>query len=242
MTDHLKQQMLRTWADHFGLPCALFGQPGTTLIEDATLVDPRWLILWRIGLRTVIRSAPVWIPELRDIIAHYPDAHALVGADFPNHWGGVMTEQEKFYALDENVFRPFMPDSRYIARILTSVDQAVFDDFQSRCSAEDRDMGEVGLDHELATGVLDGERIVAAASMYEWRGFSDIGVLTDPAYRRQGLGKAAVSYLCQALLNQQHDRVICYRHELANVGSQGIAEGLNLRMMMWIDSVQLPVR
>jgi len=76
--------------------------------------------------------------------------------------------------------------------------------------------------------------------MYEWHGFSDIGVITDPDYRRQGLGKAAVSGLCEALLQAGHERLILYRHEMENRGSQGVAESLNFQPIGLLEAVSPP--
>src|SRR5690606_23046395 len=74
----------------------------------------------------------------------------------------------------------------------------------------------------------DGARMVAGASTYRWLGLVDVGVLTDPAYRGQGLGKAVVSAVAQHVAAQGH--VVCYRHAVYNTGSQGIAEGLRFSL------------
>jgi predicted GNAT family acetyltransferase len=121
-----------------------------------------------------------------------------------------------------------MPDNRYSVRSLTHDDTEAFLAFQSACSDEDRDEGEVSLDHKIIFGVLDDEQIVAVASTNEIWGFVNIEVLTHPDFRKQGLGKAVVSAVCEHYLQQKNDeRIVLYRHLTTNHGSNGIARGLN---------------
>lgn len=72
--------------------------------------------------------------------------------------------------------------------------------------------------------------------MFEWRGFSDLGVLTDPAIRRQGTGKAVVSALCQRLLDSP--RIVLYRYSLDNIASAGVAHSLGLIPLGVAESVR----
>jgi predicted GNAT family acetyltransferase len=75
--------------------------------------------------------------------------------------------------------------------------------------------------------VFDGTRIVAGASTYMWDGLVDVGVLTDPDYRGQGLGKAAVSAACAHFVdNAAESRIVCYRHGAKHAASRGIAQSL----------------
>lgn len=236
----IEQRVLRLWAARFQLSVEQLQKPGTTLFDDPQRDEKRWILLWPAGRQTVIQLAPVHSAAVRKVLAKFPDDHTITGAELQAAWDGSKLSQDKFYVLDAATFQPFTPDIRYTVRVLTSADQPAFDAFQAQCGAEDRDAGEIAIQHELAVGVFDGERIVAGASMYEWMGFSDIGVLSDPSYRRQGLGKAAVSYLCQELQRQNHERIILYRHELNNTGSQGVAVGLNLHFIAMMEGVSPP--
>lgn len=236
----LEQRVLQTWAAHFQFPVESLQIPGTTLFEDPQRDTAKWVLLWPAGKQTVIQVAPAHTEAVREVLAKYPDNHAITGLELQAAWDGSELNQDKFYVLDTAQFQPFAPDTRYTVRVLTDADQLAFDAFQARCSAEDRDTGEIAIQHELAVGVFDGKRIVAGASMFAWMGFSDIGVLSDPTYRRQGLGKAAVSFLCGELLRRKHERVILYRHELNNTGSQGIAESLHFHFIAMMEGISPP--
>ena len=236
----LNQQIINTWATHFQLSSALLQQQGTTLLTNDKYTEKSWVYFWNLGVHTVITVAPMREGVLQQVIAQYSADHQLKASDLQAQWNDERKHEERFYALDVSQFQTFPSPPAYTVRHLTLDDQPAFDAFQSQCTAEELDEGEIGLDHEMIVGVLDGERIIAGASMYEWRGFSDIGVITDPAYRRQGLGKVAVSYLCQALIKQGHQRVILYRHDIENLGSQGVARGLNFRLISTIEAVPPP--
>jgi RimJ/RimL family protein N-acetyltransferase len=142
------------------------------------------------------------------------------------------------YALDETLFRPFPVPAPYILRQLTIEDQSAFDAFLAQCSDEDKNEGDVSIDHIIAFGIFDGERIAAAASVFMWRGFIDIGILTDPAYRGRGFAKAAVSACAAHYLPGEY--VVGYRHDALNRGSQGIAQGLGFTHYMTVDAVKKP--
>ncbi len=236
----LDQKIINTWVTHFQIAPTLIQQQGTTLLVDDKHTERSWIQLWYMGIHTVITVAPMREDLLKEVLDQYPDDYQLKASDLQTQWNEERKHEERFYALDEAQFQPFPSPSSYTVRHLTLHDQEAFDAFQAQCKQEELEEAEIGLGDEMIVGVLNGERMIAGASMYEWRGFSDIGVLTDPAYRRQGLGKVAVSYLCQELLRQQHNRTILYRHDVKNVGSQGVALGLNFRLISTIEAVPPP--
>jgi len=99
---------------------------------------------------------------------------------------------------------------------------------------DDRDEADICLEQQIPFGVFDWGASVAAACTYPWR-LVDVGVLTDPDYRQQGLGKAVVSAVARQV--QAQGGVLCYRHALRNTGSQGIAEGLRLSLYATVEAV-----
>ncbi|MBN2304513.1 MAG: GNAT family N-acetyltransferase, partial [Anaerolineae bacterium] len=130
------------------------------------------------------------------------------------------------------------PDDRYTVRALTPADQVAFDVFQDHCTPDERAESDISIEQAGAFGVLDGDRIVAGASTYLWRGFVDVGVLTDPAYRHQGLGAAVVSAVCAHII-QTGAGIMVYRHVSTNRGSQGVAEKVGFSRFMMVESVQV---
>jgi len=238
MTTSLLSQINTVWTTHFHLSLEVSQQAGTTLIINTSRTRASWLTLWHVGQQIVIEVAPDLLPESQAIIDSLPPGHRLCAKDFDAAWGEEALDHSdmKMYALEAEKFTPFVPSPRYRLRQLIPSDQAAFDVFLAQCSADDKDEGDVSIDHEIAFGILEGERIVTAASVFEWRGFIDIGILTDPAYRKQGLGKAAVGQVCAHYLSGA--RIVQYRHDVANLGSQGIAEGLGFTYYATIESIK----
>ena len=91
------------------------------------------------------------------------------------------------------------------------------------------------MDHLIAFGCLAGGQLVAAASGYERAGFMDLGVLTHPAYRGQGLGKAVVGAICEWAIAR--NVIAQYRCNVLNIGSHGVARKLNLRLYFKQESI-----
>jgi RimJ/RimL family protein N-acetyltransferase len=140
--------------------------------------------------------------------------------------------------LDPATFRPASPAPGQQVRELTEADRDDFERFLAQCSEDDLEEGDVdiGGEHELTMGMQIEDRIVAVASMFEWRGFSDLGVLASPQFRRQGAGKTVVSALCERLLDGP--RVVVYRYSLDNLSSAGVARSLALAPLGNAESVR----
>ena len=75
------------------------------------------------------------------------------------------------------------------------------------------------------------------ASSFEWRGFVDIGVLTDPHYRGQGVGKAISSAIIEHYLKNDESRPLLWRHETSNLGSGKIAMSLDCQRFATLDYI-----
>lgn len=238
MFPDLMSRVNQTWLDHFQLPVEILSRLGTTVYKNEKWDADSYIILWPVGQHIVLEIAPAAEQAVQTLLAQLPSDHVLTLANFKDAWGEVETSGTPMYALDAAEFRPFSVSLPYVLRQLTSSDQPAFDAFLAQCSEEDKDEGDVGIDHMIAFGVFDGERIAAAGSVFIWRGFIDIGILTDPAYRKKGFGKALVS-ACAAhyLLG---DKVVGYRHDVLNVGSRGIAQGLNFTHYADVEMLKLP--
>jgi GNAT superfamily N-acetyltransferase len=240
MKPELLTQVNQVWAERFHLPPERIAQPGTSLY-----INPKWsangsVALWPVGEHVVVELAPDREADLQTIIAQFPANHCLTVGDLKGIWGEIRNERMPLYALDADLFRPFAVPTLYTLRQLNPDDQPAFDAFQAQCSDDEREEGEVAIEHDIAFGVFDGERIVAASSVYVWRGFIDIGILTDPAYRGKGLGKAAVSVCCEYYL--PGDLIVGYRHDIKNLGSKGIASGLGFSSYATADVIVPPAK
>lgn len=229
MNPDFRARVTAALAAYYGIPADDLDRPGTTLHP----IDPdEWdglLELVPIGARTAIAVPPGLRAEVRRVAGARPADHLLAGADFKAVWGDGVARVGgmKVYMMDWAGFRPFAPDPRYTVRALTPADRAAFEAFHARCSPDDRAESDISLDQIAPYGVFDGDRIVAGASTYLWAGLVDVGVLTDPDARGQGLGKAVVSAVCEHFRRLGDEAaIVCYRHDVINLESQGIAVSL----------------
>lgn len=236
----IHERVRATWARAFPELTDPVHRPGTSLLADATLPPTGWVSLWPVGRRVVGRAAPQVIVRLEAVLSERPAGHRLTADDAALAWPRqrVETSRQRLYALDPSRFRPARPRPGQQVRRLGGDDRTAFAAFSDRCPSDDLDEGDVGIggDHEVTVGVWAADRLVAVASMFAWRGFSDLGVVTDPAHRGQGAGSAAVSALCQHLATGP--RVVVYRHVLDNHGSAGIARTLALTPIGVAESVR----
>lgn len=108
-------------------------------------------------------------------------------------------------------------------RQLTLADAEAFAQFAAAAPAEDMDDASVELDHWLVVGTLVDGRLVAAASMYPWRGtrFADLGIITLPEYRGRGLAKRTVRAISARALADGYEPQ--YRCQLDNTPSVSLA-------------------
>lgn len=125
-------------------------------------------------------------------------------------------------------------------RTLTSEDADYFSEFEASATAQDLDDAFVALDHWKVYGVFEEEKLVAVASMYPWCGnlkIADIGVITLPKYRRQGLAKKLVLAISQsALLDEFQPQ---YRCQSDNLSSLILAKKLNMNLfVLWNVDIQ----
>lgn len=236
-TDKLYEHLHATY--HFEM--ALRDAPGTSIIDDERRAADGWFPMWRIGEHVYVRVHPAAIQRFEAALAQQPIAASLTVADLQAAHADaqISAQREFYYLLKPEQFQAYAPNAPYQARQLQPSDQAAFAAFLAQCSADDRDAGDVSIDPKIgiAYGVLDGARIVACASTYDYDGFTDVGILTDPAYRWQGVGKAAVSALSQHFLTRD-DVLLLYRHESENVGSRGIVRSLNYELIAHVDFVR----
>lgn len=237
----LHQRVLATWQCAFPELTDPVDEPGTSILSDPQTPPTAWVSLWPVGQRVITRVAPAVADQLRAVLSELPPGHRMTADDVAMCcWPGQPSERspQRLHALDPAAFRPASPAPDQQMRQLTEADREVFEKFLSRCSPDDLDEGDVdiGGEHELTMGAQAGNRIVAVASMFEWRGFSDLGVLTDPSIRRQGTGKAVVSALCKRLLDGP--RVVLYRYSLDNLASAGVADSLGLAPLGVAESVR----
>jgi RimJ/RimL family protein N-acetyltransferase len=235
MTTQILVHVQQSLAKHFHIPVEQITQPGTTLYLNKA--RNKMIVLWQVGEQVVVDFNPEQLAQIEALWQKLPPGHRMTVQDIEQSYSISEHFTNKMYVLDPQTFHPFTPTAPYTVRQLTSNDQTAFEAFVEQCSEEDVEEGDVSIEHLSAFGVFDGDRLGAVASIYEWLGLLDIGILTDPAYRGRGMGKAAVS-AC-ALHHLTGSQAVVYRHDILNLGSQGIAQGLNFAQYGIIEALEI---
>lgn len=110
-------------------------------------------------------------------------------------------------------------------------------EFRSRVPAADVDEAYVELAHWFVVGMMEGSRIVAAASAYPWRssGLADIGVVTRPDRRGRGHATSLTIVLARAVMARGYWPQ--YRCDTANAASARVAASAGFSPLgIWSDA------
>lgn len=227
------------WADYFGLPAFFLKDGGSSVDGMEDLSGTNRVVLFKIGERSFAQCDVELNDLLADImqkIAHRKGGeYGMTSADIQVELVGKHIEYDeivKLFYLYAGDFKPYHSNN-FKVRQLTQADATALEQLKSACSKKDVDEGFVNVADELAFGAFDGEKMVACASMFDWRGFADPGVLVHPDYRQRGLGKAVVSPICEWVLDK--GRVMTYRCVTTNHGSSALAESLGFTHYFNID-------
>jgi RimJ/RimL family protein N-acetyltransferase len=225
----------RYWAEFFGLAPDQFLQPGIRVVPHASLGDSHSLSnyhgawLFRHG-ETGVLSVP---PDQVEAVA------ARAASLTPDALPTPETAEALFRERIERLVGPayqgyaepgdFRPCPSPHVRALTPADRDAFARLEAACDrVEWMWHSSLGPDHPEVFGyVLDGEILAACRPLMWNRWTANHGVITHPAHRGRGYGKAVVSASMQRGFERGHLNV--YQTLVANAGAVGIARALGCR-------------
>jgi len=229
--DSFENEIYLKWTQHFGCPITSVQQTGTTLLADDKYLGEKVVELCYIGKHTFVQLDPTYLPLFERALDGLPAGASLTGDYLRRMWGAEAIKSSDsglYFYLYPPELPDYLPAALFTVRQLTSADQAAMDDLHTANPPADAAEGEVEVTHEVAFGCFLNDQLVAAASGYRRTGFMDIGVLTHPGFRRQGLGKAVVGMLCDWSI--RHEVIAQYRCDEENTASRAVAGGLNFRL------------
>lgn len=125
-------------------------------------------------------------------------------------------------------------DPDHVERLDALFDQCTADELEDAAIERD-DLDPVIYCTEASAGGL----LTAYASAFaddDFAGEWDIGVLTAPTHRHQGLGLSCVMRLCDHLLAE--GGVPLYRHEIHNTGSAALAAAAGFHPVSWVTAAR----
>jgi len=218
------------WAKRFDCLPEEFDQPGTKIIAEEALAEKGSAHLYTIKQMAVLRAPQDLAKALKKQTAVDLASVPLDAAALNDMVGGRLSLKSTLldHFLDQKNFTPHPLPEGFTLRFLDgSKDDEILRDFYSRCTAEDLEEAEIYVDDPdpVILGLFDGGVMAAYASHRYWDDvLADIGILVRADYRRRGLGRAAVSALCEWCF--AHDVVPMYRVFSNNLGSLRIPQAL----------------
>jgi RimJ/RimL family protein N-acetyltransferase len=235
-------------------------RPATHIMPKEAFSGTHAAHIWYVGQRAFVRVDPAYAEVLREVLDELRhgtlpsprtgsevegEGIVLTGDILRATWGADRIKRRAWslaHYLYPPQFTAYKAAPPFYVRQLTDQDAEGMAALKHACDPDDVETADVEVDHDVAFGCFadgaEGAPLVAAATGYRLTGFMDIGVLTHPAFRRRGLGKAAVSALCEWSIARE-DIVVQYRCDVANVGSHSIARGLNFTLYFKHESLWL---
>jgi GNAT superfamily N-acetyltransferase len=214
-----------TWAAFFGLSPPAFLRPGIQVVDHHQLSDYQGVWLFRHHASLCLSVPPGWVEGVQAAVrAHTVESlfseagiRALLGPRIERIIGP---------AYQGYVERPlFRSASHPRVRALSQADQVALQQLADACKVEAWAHAGIALDEPHVFGCFVDDQVVAAARYRPaWEDAATIGVVTHPAYRGHGYGRAVVSAATAQGLEAGF--VVLYQTLLANAPSVALATRL----------------
>jgi len=133
-----------------------------------------------------------------------------------------------YYGLEPQVLPP--SKENWTMRMLTKGDALIFENFCHNINAAEIDNAWLELEHWAVFGLFVSGTLACACSLYPWddTNIADIGVLTHPTRRGQGLAKCLVNFAHHQIAKQGY--LLQYRTQTDNKASIRLAQSLSLQL------------
>jgi GNAT superfamily N-acetyltransferase len=219
------QRIDAAWAAFFGLSPPAFLRPGVQVVAHHQLADYHGVWLFRHHASLCLSVPPGSVeglqaavrPHTMESLFSETGVRALLGSRIerivgPSYWGYVERAQ-------------FRSASHPKVRALSRADQAALQQLADACEVEAWEHAGIAFDEPHVFGCFVNDHMVAAARYRPWwQEAATIGVVTHPAYRGHGYGRAVVSAATAKGLEAGF--IVLYQTLLNNAPSVALATGL----------------
>jgi len=222
------QRIDTAWAAFFGLTAPAFLRPGIQVVAHHQLAGYRGVWLFRHHGSLCLSVPPDSVEELQ-IAVRECTVESVFSEAGVRALLGPRIEQIVGPAYQGYVERPqFRAAPQPGARALAGPDQKALEQLADACAGEAWEHSGIAFDEPTIFGCFVADRLVAAARYRrEWDEAAGIGVVTHPAYRGRGYGRAVVSATTREALAAGF--IVLYQTLLANTASVALATGLGYR-------------
>jgi len=224
LAPELERRVLAFWAEELGVDVGALDRDGLVVVSD-----PRdFAAARRATIRTARGTLLLAAPVEADGAATEAGAYA---ADVAAHPRGIGLLH----------YRATAPNGDQDPRIgvLSGADRALLDALQEAAGADATEEADVDVEHTLAVGIVEDNRLVAIASLLdEVETAVDVGVLVDPVARRRGLGAAVVADVTRRAVSS--GRLVQYRCNDENEASAALARSCGFALWGVLTVASLP--
>jgi GNAT superfamily N-acetyltransferase len=226
LAPHTRESITRQVAQQLGCQPADVVTPGVRVVSHgAWLADYRGVYAWVMGAAAIVSVPSDWVATVGQ--AALPDTpEDALDAAFWHTVLGPVVERIVGPAYQSYVdTAAFQPAPDVGARLLGVADRPALERLAAACDPVEWEHSAITAEQTPIFGLERTGALVAAAAYKEkGPGVVTVGVITHPAFRRAGYGRAAVSALTAYGLEQG---VVCHYQTLrANAGSLAIARAL----------------
>jgi GNAT superfamily N-acetyltransferase len=228
------------WASSFGCPTEALRPPRTLVLPHDAHERFNGVYAMTFGAEPVISVPSGVFTELRSSLASWTASSvrdpAFARESVGSGAGETVGPAWVGYA-DAGVFRPATFGAQ--TRILTRADSSAVDALRDSCPVIEWEHGGSAVGHDTTAGTfVDG--VLASLAGYEVWGerIAHIAIVTHPAHRGQGHGRAAVACVAREALAR--GLVLQYRTLESNTASRRIGESLGF--VHWATSLAVRFR
>lgn len=219
------QRIDSAWAGFFGLSPPAFLRPGIQVVAHHQLADYHGVWLFRHHASLCLSVPPESVEGVQAAVGAYT-VESLFGEASIRALLGPRIERIIGPAYQGYVERPqFRSASHPRVRALSRADQAALQQLADACEVEAWEHAGIAFDEPHVFGCFVNDHMVAAARYRPaWQEAATIGVVTHPAYRGHGYGRAVVSAATANGLEAGF--IVLYQTLLNNAPSVALATGL----------------
>jgi len=226
MTPSSRTRVDRFWAAHLG--CAPNDLRRSTTIVVAGPSGYHGVHALRHADACILSVPPAWLQRAARAANGRP-AGQVFDAGFLRELFGEAVDRKIGPAFlgyaDASCFRPADPRG---SRLLLPQDEPALPRLAAACDPVEWDHSGIEWGAHPVYGCFDGEELAAAGTLEPWGAdLLHVGILTHPARRGQGYGRAVVSAMTASGLEQE--RVVQYRTLRANAPSVAVAHALGFQ-------------
>lgn len=235
------------WGRRFGCETGFFESEATLVCLDEELKGTSLVSIYHLQRCSVLRmdvslgeKLQLAHQQVLPSIFRQKDLQALIRLGMRHIYHVERIDSGSYQYLDAIDHKVFVSTAGKLVEIKPEQDWGLIEGLCQSCSSQDVEEAEISQEQPDAVvfGHLVDGRLVSYAGYRLWEGlFADIGVLTNPNFRRMGLSRVATGRLCAWCV--EHELIPMYRVSDDNLASQKIPAALGFKKLVDVEALQV---